>query len=136
MSTDEIPIFKKIYELYRLLNSYRVDIPKADRYELWKRVESGCLELLELVLTASQEAKDSKLPALKTASVKLNTLRMLIRLAKDTKAVDTKKYLAIQVLVDEIGRMLGGWLRSVKSDPPPAFWRRRTSCLSWQTHLI
>jgi hypothetical protein len=41
-------------------------------------------------------------------------LRIFIRLMKDTKGIDNKKYLAVQAQTDEIGRMLGGWIRSTK----------------------
>lgn len=118
MSDVETPIVKKVYELYRLLYSYRQNIPKSERYGLWLRTENSCLELLELILAAAQETKAAKFLPLKTASVKLNALRIFIRLAKDTKAIDLKKYVALQSLIDEIGRMLGGWLRSVRSTPP------------------
>jgi hypothetical protein len=33
---------------------------------------------------------------------------------KDVKAIDNKKYTIIQSEVDEIGRMLGGWIKSLK----------------------
>lgn len=121
MEQPDIPIFKKLYELYKLLYSYRANVPKADRYGLWQRAENNCLELLELVLAASGSAKAAKLPRLRAASVKLNSLRIFIRLAKETRAIDLRKYAALQALVDEIGRMLGGWLRSVKPDPPQLF---------------
>lgn len=130
MPEAEIPIFKKLYELYKLIHSYRNHLAKADRHSLWQRTENGCLELLELVVSAAQQSKAAKLPLLQKASIKLSVLRVLIRLAKDTKMIDTKKYLALQRLIDEIGRMLGGWLRSIKPDPPPAFWRRRTPILT------
>lgn len=119
MEENEIPIFKKLYELYKLIHLYRASIPKADRYTIWQRGEDTCLELLELVIAASLENKESKAGFLKKASTKLNMLRVFIRLAKDTKAIDQKKYLALQTLMDEIGRMLGGWLKSTKIAPPP-----------------
>ncbi|MGH7156543.1 MAG: diversity-generating retroelement protein Avd [Candidatus Saccharimonadales bacterium] len=121
MEQTDIPIFKKLYELYKLLHLYRTNMPKADRYSLWQKAENTCLEILELILNASRSTKAAKLPALQAASTKLNLLRVFIRLAKDTRAIDHKKYVNLQSLVDEIGRMLGGWLRSVKPDPPPSF---------------
>lgn len=129
MSDAEIPIFKKCYELYKLLHSYRPGLPKADRHGLWQRAENTCLKILELILSASQQPKSAKLPILEAASIKLSLLRVFIRLAKDTRAIDLKKYTDLQARVDEVGRMLGGWLRSLKSDPPPAFWRRRAPTL-------
>lgn len=49
-------------------------------------------------------------------SIDLNLFRVFIRLMKDTKAIDNKKYTVVQGKVDEIGRMLGGWIRSLKND--------------------
>ena len=39
---------------------------------------------------------------------------ILIRLNMHTKGIDIKKYVLLQESIDEIGRMLGGWMRSVK----------------------
>lgn len=117
MEENDIPIFKKLYELYKLIHLYRASVPKADRYTLWKRAEDTCIELLELVITAGQLNQQQKAAYLTKASTKLNLLRIFIRLAKDTKAIDPKKYLALQTLMDEIGRMLGGWLKSTKLAP-------------------
>lgn len=49
---------------------------------------------------------------LKHGSKKLNIIRILIRLMKETGALDNKKYIALQEHIDEIGRMIGGWMRS------------------------
>lgn len=72
------------------------------------------LEVLENIMAASQMAKREKLPVLERASMKLNFLRVFIRLMYETKGIDMKKYVALQESIDEIGRMLGGWIRSVK----------------------
>lgn len=58
--------------------------------------------------------KAEKLPILRAVSVKLNLLRVFFRLAKDGKVIDLKKYMALEETVDEIGRMLCGWMRSAK----------------------
>ncbi len=55
-----------------------------------------------------------KLPTLEKTSVKLNFLRVCIRLMKDIKAIDAKKYIIIEANLDEIGRMLGGWIKSTR----------------------
>ena len=52
--------------------------------------------------------------SLKRASLKLNILRVFLRLMKEVKTLDNKKYITLQTLVDEIGRMLGGWIKSTK----------------------
>ena len=108
----EIPILKKSYELYKLFHEYRKVVPKQDRYTIWERSENALLDMLECFLDAGYTKSSNKQLLLEKGSTKLNLFRFLIRLMKDTKSLDTKRYLALQTLIDEIGRMLGGWIRS------------------------
>lgn len=114
MEQLDIPIFRKAYELYKTFYGLRSVVPKADRYTLWQRAENLILDILEGILLASQLPKSGKLQPLEEVSTKLNVLRVFLRLAKDVKALDTKKLVMLQEMVDEIGRMLGGWMKSVK----------------------
>lgn len=115
MNNDlDIPIFKMSYDLYKTFYDCRINVSKQDRYTIWQRGENCILDLIEAILLASQSGKAEKLPVLETASVKLNILRVLIRLTKDVKAIDNEKYITLETNIDEIGRMLGGWIRSTK----------------------
>jgi hypothetical protein len=114
MNDLDIPIFKKTYDLYKEFYNLRLSVPKQDRYTLWQKCESLLIEVLEGILFASQQSKLEKLPTLEKTSVRLNFLRICIRLMKDVKAIDGKKYVIIEANLDEIGRMLGGWIKSTK----------------------
>ncbi|MFA7308707.1 MAG: four helix bundle protein [Patescibacteria group bacterium] len=114
MDHFDIPLFKKSYDLYKTLYGYRLAVPKLDRYGIWQKTENTLLEVIEHVLLASQKAKQEKISHLEQASSSLNLLRVFIRLMKDTKALDMKKYLILEVAIEEIGRMLGGWIKSTK----------------------
>jgi len=115
MNDFDIPIFKKIYELYKTFNGYRRLVPKQDRFTVFERGESTILNVLEYIMQASNESKIEKLSVLEKASIKLNMLRVFVRLMKDIKSIDNKKYIELESILDEIGRMLGGWIRSIKS---------------------
>lgn len=114
MNDFDIPIFKKSYELYRTFYVFRSLVPKNDRYTIWQKCESLILDVIEGILLASQSAKQEKLSNLEKTSIKLNLLRVFTRLMKDVKIIDNEKYLSIEILIDEIGRMLGGWIKSTK----------------------
>lgn len=107
------PIFHKLYELYTLFHSYQGLIPKSQRYSLWLRCENTLLTLLEIVIEIGHKRDEEKLKALFVISDKLDILKVLCRLAKDTRTIDSKQYLGIQVIVQEVGKMLGGWIKSV-----------------------
>ena len=112
----DIPIFKKAYDLYKTFHDYRKIIPKQDRFTIFERSESALLDVIESIMQASGEHKKEKLPTLDRASFKLNMLRVFIRLMKDVKTIDGKKYMTLEASIDEMGRMLGGWIRSVKAE--------------------
>ena len=114
MDKFDIPIFKKSYDLYKTLYAYRLAVPKQDRYTLWQKCEQTILDIVEGILLASQEPKNTKCSTLEQVSLKLNMARVFFRLAKEVKAIDNKKYVVLQTNVDEIGRMLGGWIKSAK----------------------
>ena len=114
MNDFDIPIFKKTYDLYRTFYSFRLSVPKQDRYTLWQKSDSILLELLESIMIAGQTGKTTKLPILETASTKLNIVRVFIRLASDIKAIDNKRYVTLESEIDDIGRMLGGWIKSTR----------------------
>jgi len=116
MDNFDIPIFKKAYELYKTLNEFRRLVPKQDRFSIFEKINTTALDVIEGIMLASGQQKTTKLPALEQTSLKLNMLRVFIRLMKDTKALDNKKYIAIEAIADEIGRMLGGWIKSIRID--------------------
>ena len=53
---------------------------------------------------------------MKQASVKLDALKFFLRLARQLDILDQKKYIALQTELQDIGKMLGGWLRSLKEN--------------------
>jgi len=116
MQTLEIPIFKKTMELYKTCHLFRNSVPKQDRFTLWQKCENNILEMLEYLLIANQLPKEEKLPQLEKMNINLNLLRVFLRIAKEVKAIDNKKYVCLEKIVDEIGRMLGGWIKSTKNN--------------------
>lgn len=113
MDEIEVPILKKSYELYKIFHEYRKVVPKQDKFTIYERSEHIILDLLEYLIEASYGDKMKKLFVLEKASIKLNLLRFMIRLMKETRTFDIKKYVTLQKIIDEIGRMLGGWIRSI-----------------------
>lgn len=111
----DIPIFKKAYELYKLFHEYRKVVSKQDRFTIFERCENLIMEVTEGIIKAGTEQRPTKVATLEHTSLKLNMLRVFIRLMKDVKVIDNKKYVTLENIVDEMGRMLGGWIKSSKT---------------------
>lgn len=109
----DIPIFHKVYDLYKTLHILHSSIPKSQRYTLWQKCEDTALMLLEILIDTSHRKGTDRLESLHYFSNKLDLMKVLIRLAKETRTIDHKQYLAIQENIQEMGRMVGGWIKSV-----------------------
>lgn len=53
--------------------------------------------------------KGEKQPYVRLSIRKVDTLKILLMILWETKSIDNKKYIALSVPLDEVGRMLGGW---------------------------
>ena len=72
--------------------------------------------MLELLF--SVPISSDKTEVLQKISIKLDLIKVLLRLGKDTQAIENNNYLALESILQEIGRMLGGWIRSTKQNQP------------------
>jgi four helix bundle protein len=114
--TLDIPIFKKSYDFFKDFYRFQLDFPKKDRYTLGQRCEECLLDVLEGIIAAAQAGRSEKAEILMRASAKADLLKVFIRLAADLKILSDKRYILCQNCLQEIGRMLGGWLKSVRED--------------------
>lgn len=115
MQALDIPIIFKTYELYKALQILQKNIPKAERYTLWQKIEIRTIETLEILLLAGYRPPSERLSELIRASANVDLLRILLRLSYETKIITNKNYLDLQKSLDEIGRMLGGWIKSLRT---------------------
>jgi hypothetical protein len=67
------------------------------------------VEIIEALCTAAFLEKSEKLPYVRVATRKLDTLNILLMILWETKSLDTKKYTALAKHLEEVGKMLGGW---------------------------
>jgi len=86
---------------------------------LGQKLDNLTLEIFELLFSVPF-SKD-KILTLQRISIKLDLLKVLLRLSKDSQSVNNKKYIELESVLQEIGKMLGGWIRSSKQNIPRTF---------------
>ena len=84
-------------------------LPKTHRHSLGIRVDTLFIEIIEMLAIASFLVREEKIPYVRMAIRKTDTLKILLMVLWETKSLDDKKYIALSVKINEIGRMLGGW---------------------------
>lgn len=84
-------------------------MPRLTKYTLGSRIDTLFGDLAENIAAASYAKKERKDALINAASVKLDLIKLFIRVSWELKALDHKKYAAISAPINDIGRMLGGW---------------------------
>ena len=105
----ELPAFARWYEFVRWLLPTTATFPKRLRFTLTQRIDNLALDVVEGLVEA-RYSRD-KLPMLRDINGKLERLRILLRLSHDLAALPHRRYEFAARSVDEVGRMIGGWMR-------------------------
>ena len=103
----EPPVFTKSYDFVLWLFPRTQGFPKTYRPSLAAPLQQASVELLVAIAGARFGA--DRTGALRQADASVETLRVLLRLAKDLRLVAPKHYLDGAGRLDELGRMVGGW---------------------------
>ena len=109
----ESPIFIKTYEMMVWLMGRTGKFPKNQRFLMAKRMEDAVLDLYAKLNEASRSKKTCKIASLAEADVLLANLKVYNRLCKDLNLLAFNQYEHLAGMLDEIGKLLGGWQRSL-----------------------
>jgi hypothetical protein len=108
--SEEMIVITKTYELILWSCHHTSKFPRNHRFVLGERIERNLYNLLE-TLIAAKYMKDRR-RLLEDANLSLEILRFQMRLAKDLQCLKVESYAFAARAIDEIGRLVGGWLRS------------------------
>jgi hypothetical protein len=107
---SELTAITKAYDLVREMTRRVGKFPRDFRFLLGDRILRNVYDVLDLMIEA-KFSKD-KLPLLSRANLRLEQIRFQVRLAHDEKLISTHQYEVAARLVDEVGRLVGGWRKS------------------------
>lgn len=90
-------------------------MPKTHRYSLGQSLETGVLELMENLVMAKNAPKPHKATYLIRAITQQEVAMLKLRLYLEMKLANETKIFQAQSQLQEIGRMTGGWLKSLSA---------------------
>lgn len=106
---EELPIFVKWTEFIEWLFPHTEKFPRRARFTLALRIENYALDIIEDLVEARYTKE--KLEILKRINLRLEKLRILLRLSHGFRYLSTQSYEYATKILNEIGRMIGGWIR-------------------------
>jgi len=108
--TDELTVITRAYDLILWSCNHTGKFPRNHRFVLGERIECNLYDLLEKLIRAKYTRNRQEL--LEQANLMLEILRFQMRLAKDLQCLKVDSYGFAAKAIDEIGRLVGGWLKS------------------------
>lgn len=105
----ETPLFAKFYDLLAWLTACVEKFPKAQRFVLASRLLDTAFACYGTLIRARKVTGAARAQALLLADVELDMLRLQWRLAHERKCVSSGQYEHGARLMNEVGRLLGGW---------------------------
>lgn len=112
MSNDMI-ILTRTFDLLAWLLPKSEKFPTVYRFTVTQRMMNAALDFQEALFDAHSQTGNVKQNYLHAADAHLNKLRLYLRLIHQWKWLNDGQYKHVSVMIAEIGRLLGGWIKSV-----------------------
>jgi four helix bundle protein len=112
---EELKILQKIFDMMTYGYQALAQFPKSEKFALVTDIKHCMDVILERCIEAQK--KYYKKTTLQDMDVELMKLRAYLRLSFNLGFLPIKKYEVWSEMVVELGKMLGGWLKSVKGQP-------------------
>lgn len=111
MNSDSILV--KVFDYWKVLVPVLSKFPRQYKFSLGERMQNQASDVMEILVEAYYSPRDQKKALLARANIKIEILRRYIRLAFELGLYSSKVYERLAASLNEIGRMTGGWMKSL-----------------------
>lgn len=113
--SEEMIILTRTFDLLAWLLPKSEKFPKIYRLTVTQRLMGAALDFQEVVFEAIQQGGTTRRKHLRTADAHLNKVRLYLRLAHHWGWLNDGQYRHASLMVAEIGRLLGGWIKAAEA---------------------
>ena len=114
----DLLVQQKIYDMILYAYPALEQMPKAQKFSLAQDMKHCMDKIMRLTISANK--KYTKRTTLQELDVEVAALKVYLRIAYDLRYLPPKKYEVWSGMMVEIGKMVGGWIRSQReaAEPP------------------
>ncbi len=106
-------ILTATYEFLKFTIGLVKHFPRDQKFLIADRMQNMVSDLLEIFIEAYYSRDKGKAAKLQKANILLEKLRYYVRLCYELGYYNSIKYAEIMEKIQEIGRMNGGWIKSL-----------------------
>jgi four helix bundle protein len=113
-NTNDLLIYKKYTDFYYYVYNILEKYPKLERFGLVSDIKNSMNSTIRYMLYAQKVASDKKIDYLNLIDAELLYQRFAMRLSYSKKYISSNNYKNWSLKISEIGKMLGGWIKSCR----------------------
>ena len=115
--SEALVIFTRTYDFVTWLLPMSEKFPKSQRFIVTQRLQNAILNFQELLIEANALRGARRMEKFRLADAELRKARLYLRLCEKWQWLTPGQYKHASVMVAEIGRLLGGWMKYVVPEP-------------------
>jgi len=115
LATEDFKVLQKVQDLMEYSYPILHQFPKAEKFSFAQDIRHCMNTLLELTIT--EDKKYTKKTTIENMDIENEKLKIYIRVAYTLRYIDKHRYSVWEGKVVEIGKMIGGLLKSVNGRP-------------------
>ena len=115
--SDEMVIFTRTFDFISWLLPLKMSFPRNQRFVVTNRLQNAALKFQEIIVEANAQRGAYRAERLKAADAELLKTRLYLRLCEKWRWITPGQYKHASVMVAELGRLLGGWIKTATPGP-------------------
>lgn len=113
---NELQLIPKYYKYMEYMINLLLKLPRTEKFSIGNEYKASMYQTIDSILYIQKIEKSRKLYYLNIIDAKLNCQRIYLRIMKNNRWIDEKKYkIAFEMLL-EIGKILGGLIKYYAKD--------------------
>jgi four helix bundle protein len=113
MEYYQLDVYQSSYKLLQEIFIHTKNLNKEYKYSLGEDIKKKSFEVVLNIYRANRE-KD-KVKFINTARDDIEFIRISVRLLKDLKVLNLKKFTLLNQSIEEVSKQLGGWAKYCQS---------------------
>lgn len=110
---NNLVIIPKIEKYIEYMLIILLKLPRTEKFSIGTEIKTSMYSILKNVLLASKVEKSKRLQIYNVIDAEIYYQRICIRIMYNNKWIDDKKYKYTNELLSEIGKILGGLIKSL-----------------------
>ncbi|TEB06385.1 diversity-generating retroelement protein Avd [Pelotomaculum propionicicum] len=109
----QLLVYQKYVDLINYSYNLLQKFPKAEKYAMVAHLKDSMFTALKVILQANKVYNNqaSRIERLNSLDAEVQLQKVLVRLAHQNRYISNSNYMEWSRRLDEIGRLLGGWIR-------------------------